>query len=730
MSYLPIEDAIRLTRAKKVGTNWIGHCPTHDDKRPSLSISPTEDDPTKAIVYCHSSCGSKSPYTALMESSSKREVINKKDYFYKNSDLKNSLRVTRLDYRNGEKIFFQNHLQNEEWVKGTTKEKLCPYRFDEWKDKDELVFIVEGEKCADFLLTQGLIATTTPGGANHWVSEYAIFFEKRDVVILPDHGDVGEQYARDVYDDIKTIAKSVKVLRLPELKDKEDVIDWFNIGRTKDKLLGLVQSCGQVTFAKRNKDKVPLYRKPKEAEDFPVHALGNNIVKVVSELSEVIQAPVAIAAQSTLAAVNLAVQGHYNVLIDGREYPLSLYFLSSAKSGERKSSNDHEVLKAHRIYQENLMEIYKELNQEYLIKSLAFETAKKKITNQTKGTGRDVFETELKELGDEPIPPLSPLLFIEDLTIEGLFKTLENSYPCLGIFSDEGGQLLGGYSFNQDNSRKTAAALSKLWDGSSISRSRSGDGNSFLTGRRVAMHLMVQPEICEDLLTNPTLKDQGILNRILFSWPSSRIGERPYVNKSLNESIVLKDFWERVSVFLRRPLPIKEGSRNVLNPGCLKLSSGAYRIWCEFNNKIEKSCKEGNENDQISSYATRVPQQSLRIAGTLSVFNRDADFINEEEMVSAIEIAEYYLREFKRISEGALVDRNLLLAEKLLEFVQTKLPSDFCLANITQLGPNSIRVKAKALEVLSILTDHGYLEKLSEGTVIDGSKRKDAWRVL
>jgi hypothetical protein len=58
----------------------------------------------------------------------------------------------------------------------------------------------------------------------------------------------------------------------------------------------------------------------------------------------VIQAPDAICAQSVLGAVALTSQAFANILIDGREHPLSLFIITVAESGDRKSAADKVAL--------------------------------------------------------------------------------------------------------------------------------------------------------------------------------------------------------------------------------------------------------------------------------------------------------------------------------------------------------------------------------------------------
>lgn len=66
------------------------------------------------------------------------------------------------------------------------------------------------------------------------------------------------------------------------------------------------------------------------------------------------------AAQSVLATTALVSQGHANAQLDGRTYPLSLYLLTVASSGNRKSAVDHLALKAARDWERQQWTLYAE----------------------------------------------------------------------------------------------------------------------------------------------------------------------------------------------------------------------------------------------------------------------------------------------------------------------------------------------------------------------------------
>lgn len=114
-----------------------------------------------------------------------------------------------------------------------------PYRLPELlaAPRDAIVFVVEGEKDADRLAGEGLIATTNSGGAGKFGSELVRYFSGRRVVVLPDNDEPGEAHARDIAEKLTGTASAVAIVRLPGLAPKGDVSDWFAAGGTAAELV-------------------------------------------------------------------------------------------------------------------------------------------------------------------------------------------------------------------------------------------------------------------------------------------------------------------------------------------------------------------------------------------------------------------------------------------------------------------------------------------------------------
>jgi 5S rRNA maturation endonuclease (ribonuclease M5) len=127
------------------------------------------------------------------------------------------------------------------WIYKLGNIRRVLYRLPELLSSQEgIVHIVEGEKDVDRLRELGLVATTNSEGAEKWRPEHAEFLRGREVVILPDNDEPGRRHAALVVKSLTGIAKSVKVVNLPELLTKGDVSDWLAAGHTVEELGELV----------------------------------------------------------------------------------------------------------------------------------------------------------------------------------------------------------------------------------------------------------------------------------------------------------------------------------------------------------------------------------------------------------------------------------------------------------------------------------------------------------
>lgn len=279
--------------------------------------------------------------------------------------------------------------------------------------------------------------------------------------------------------------------------------------------------------------------------------------------------------------------------------PLALYCISIGASGERKSAIDSQALKPIVEKQRELVEAYKLDAKLHKTDLRDFEKVEKDLSKDKVvdlaaiRRTRDEKIAAIAAIGDQPEPPLFPNLLISEPTAEGMFKLFSGGQPSLGLFSDEGGLLIGGHAMQKETRLRTIATLSKLWDGRPLDRVRAGDGASVLYDRRLSLHLMMQPLVASELFTDPIYTDQGFLARVLCAWPESTAGNRRYVHADPTTDPAMQRYWTTLTTLLNRVYPLRPETRNELQPRCIPLSAKAKAVWVAYADTIETQLAVG-----------------------------------------------------------------------------------------------------------------------------------------
>jgi len=486
----------------------------------------------------------------------------------------------------------------------------------------------------------------------------------------------------------------------------------------------------------------PLLREIPQGEPYPVESLGP-LRAVVEAAHDISKAPIAIAAQSALSAASLAVQAHADVETLGGKSPVSLYFLTVAESGERKSATDKVVMSGLRRFERERASEYREELQLWRNTQAIWKVDHEKIMGEFKKKpgNRVSAQADLDDLGAEPPAPLSPKLTSGSPTIEGLHKQFISGQPSLGVFSDEGGEFLGGYSMNSDNMMKTVSGLSKLWDGDGVDRVRAGDGAVFLPSVRLAAHLMGTPVAVAGLLADPIANGQGFLARFLITNPPSAIGYRMDIDHDEASDLTVAAMSRYFQTILRTPMPTVEGSPQELEPRQISLSAGARKVLRAYYRHVEVAQREGGEFESVRPFASKSPEQAARLAGVLTLWdNLDALEIAAETMADGVAIAQFYLGEASRLAGAAVVDQKTAKAEKLRIWLlekwpttaktQGREPETILPGDVVQNGPGALRDTKDAKEHLKMLEEHGWVTQLPANAEVDGMARKLAYRIV
>jgi DNA polymerase I len=223
-------------------------CPAHDDHNPSLDLKEVgENGQKKVLLSCRAGCET----AAVLE----KVGLEFKDLFSSNGAKSNDGArssgriVATYDYteaagnllyqavRYEPKGFSQRRPDGNggwEWnLKGVEPVLYSLPSVLEARLKGETIYVLEGEKDVDRARKElGITATTCAMGAGKWRDSYSYTLAGADVVLIPDNDEAGRKHVLKVAENLLGVAKSVKILDLPDLSENGDLSDWLDTGGT------------------------------------------------------------------------------------------------------------------------------------------------------------------------------------------------------------------------------------------------------------------------------------------------------------------------------------------------------------------------------------------------------------------------------------------------------------------------------------------------------------------
>lgn len=426
---------------------------------------------------------------------------------------------------------------------------------------------------------------------------------------------------------------------------------------------------------------------------FPFDALGQLLGPAAREIADAVQAPDALAAGSVLAAAAVAVQPFASVVMPhGLAAPLSLFVVTSAESGDRKSATD--VVACAPIEERRRRDARTHA-------AAMAEHVRKETTRKRGKTAED--------------PPTAQTLIVSKGTTEGLHHLLRTQ-SHVGLFSTEGAELIGGHSMREERRSAAIAWLLKGWGGETLDSMTRSDGLSVLLGRRVTLHVLLQPVILRGLIADPLAQGQGWIARCLIAAPLSLAGSRFWRDDAVPamQRPAVIDYHAGLGALLRAaPALVPDSDGYELNPRHIVMSAEARALWCEFYDECERQQNAGAELSGVRAWASKAAEQSARIAGIRSVIaDSDAAEISADAMSGGIEVAAFYLDEHVRLMGQTRERQQAMRLEALLAFMRERGPSIKHAEVLQQATRPLRRLKAEGLTpLLDELAQRGYIRR-------------------
>jgi hypothetical protein len=312
----------------------MAKCPAHEDNNPSLSIGEGNDGRT--LLHCHAGCTAEAICAAVgirpsdlftpRQKPQRRTIAN---YPYHDTDGTLLFEVVRFD----PKGFSQRRPDATTaggWIWDSKGVQKVLFRLPEITREIQRglpIFICEGEKDVLAMVQRGFSATCNPGGASKWLDSYSETLRGADVVIIADKDTPGREHAQLVAGKLHGVAKTVRVIELPDIGDKpvKDAFDFFAAGGNAGRISGLVDVTPEWT---------PRPQSTSKPEPSDIHA---QIIEILTDDK------LSTAEQRTRIAVAvveaLRKRGRFFFHAERKDFDSAMYFDNSRKRLERIRSD-------------------------------------------------------------------------------------------------------------------------------------------------------------------------------------------------------------------------------------------------------------------------------------------------------------------------------------------------------------------------------------------------------
>src|SRR5262249_22685748 len=359
--------------------------------------------------------------------------------------------------------------------------------------------------------------------------EHAEQLRGADVLILGDNDDAGREFIETVGASLEGIAKSVRVLDLPDLGPKEDILDWAKKGGTVEAFRELVaqQARPFITAARRTAQAPPLLD-PWErfvVPEFPIDLLPPVLRDFATSQARVIGGCLSGMAMATLAVVSAATSHRWSLkmMTHGRWYTQPRLWVLLVGDPSTKKTPEMDAACA------PLERRQAEVARDHKAAVRAWEAAKE-------GGDKDA---------EEPEAP--PRYVAIDITTQKLGELLARKGAERGLLikRDE----LTGWIGEMDRDNNATHATSdhaywmKAWDGGPYHYDRINPGELFIENLSVSILGGIQPDRLAEL---KGLASDGLLQRFLVVMMSE-------ASFTLDEPTNVNPFWALIRQLVELP---------------------------------------------------------------------------------------------------------------------------------------------------------------------------------
>lgn len=688
------------------GNGYACRCPSHEDRSPSLVIGIGDDG--RVLLHCHAGCST----GAVVESLG----LEAKDLFPESASASTPRRssgrtagkpkptfptveaavagwerimgrksVRRDDYHDADGRHVVSEVRFPEGDDGKTFRQVMAtaggawtfglptprpiYRLPQVLAADGPIFVAEGCKAADALVSLGLTATTSPIGSKSPAKADWSPMKGRRVVIVPDRDEPGEEYADAVADlALRAGAESVKVARLadlwPGLPEGGDAHDWIeahdavdavDLREALETLVAKAEPVAAVAAEPDDDDDVVI-----EWQPFPVEQLPEPLTTLVKETARGIGCDVSMVALPLLAAVAGAIGNARSIVARGDHVEAAVLWTAVvAESGTGKTPAFRAATRFADAEQKAAFDAHHVALADFDAAVMEHDAAYSDWKRE-KGRGGPA--------PDRPVKPVARRLTVADTTVEALVPILADNPRGVLVAVDELAGLVASFDAYKSGGRGGADRPKwlSMHSAGPVTNDRKGSGCTYVPSAAVSVCGGVQPGMLTRTMT-PDNVDSGLLGRLLLTMPPRR--QRQWTVEPVGWQTIEATKSLFASLYAM-PMPADGPKVLDLDPDAMKV----FKVfWEEHEREVFSS------SGALRAMLAKVEAAVVRLALIIHVARQAAgetipDRVDVESITRAIVLGRWFAREGRRVYQtllgGRAVDKaadDAAAAEKWIE---------------------------------------------------------------
>jgi hypothetical protein len=720
-----INKIINSTNAKQQANgSWLGHCPVHDDKNPSLSITEKNN---KILVHCHAGCsqdelakelgvGQKNNSFVSSNSSNKHLI---KRYFnfrgiknLKEEDLNKFkviksregfiLQIDKMDWDSGElignhSIYINNESRNiKEGSKNKKRtngriENNFPFFGDLTSDT---VHITEGLEDALAIRSNINELVVASLGTSNFNKIKTLPF--KNVHIWADNDEAGTKTAKGLADSI--FEDKDVYIHIPPTRGA-DWLDEYN--KNSNTIIDEISTCCPIGWDKPEKfdiepTKLPILNQddiPKDLYDYVM----DNYLRSGSHHDYSLTSTIAIL--SAIFSRSFVVQPKEND--NSWLEPIILCGLVIGEPGTMKSHGLKLGIKFVDYIDKFNAEIEREYLKEHKAKKSIIEAKKKKLKDSLDLEKRLEITKE-----EENLKLKFKLLKMNDSTPQALLKRASGTSNTILYFRDEFSAIL--LEMNKESSAAIRQLLLEGWHGlNSFIKETVGRGLEKIERLSLVFLGGIQPSKIKPYLKeiHKGINDDGLLQRVqLIAYP------RPTRIKTIDKA-PNNEPEKRIKDIIKKIYDYEQKYPGLIT---IHLTKDARELFEEYWEKLQDTIYTEAEGSLLKSFLSKYPRLILSLSLIFHVLE-DNQFldthspISRESMRKAVAMTKYYKSHLLRLLDETVNEDKQVLCVFAQKLIDDEIKSHMTLRDIYRKGWKGI-TKESIAQIAEYFTEINWIK--------------------